>query len=121
MQLFARTISLLSLVAMIGCTPVSQITDSEPLYARMTRDDVLIANQTVQNALENALSGMRLSWQSSNSGHSGSVTPINTFKSKSGFYCREYDETLTINNRTERYKDTACRDSNGLWRPVVVK
>ena len=110
-----------SLVAMIGCAPFDRFSDTRPLYMSMTRDDVSIANQTIQNALENALSGTKLTWKSPVSGHSGSVTPINTFKSKSGFYCREYDETLTINERTERYRDTACRDSNGLWRPVEVK
>lgn len=121
MQLVTRTISFLGFVAVTGCASIGQMSNAEPLYTKMTGNDVLIANQTVQNALENVRSGMQLSWKSSVSGHSGSVTPVSTFRSKSGFYCREYDETLTIDDQTERYRDTACRDSGGLWRPVAVK
>ncbi|MDH3414108.1 MAG: RT0821/Lpp0805 family surface protein [Gammaproteobacteria bacterium] len=120
MQLVAKIILLLSVVAVFGCATVNQVQDPEPLYTRMTPDDVLAANETVRNALENALSGMRLSWKSTTSGHSGSVTPVNTFKTKSGLYCRVYEEMLTIGKQTERYTDTACRDSKGRWRPVVV-
>ncbi len=121
MQLVTRIISLAGLVAVTGCASVSQENSAEPLYTKMTREDISIANSTVQRALENAHSGMRLSWKSSISNHSGSVTPVNTFRSKAGFYCREYDETLTIKNRTESYRDVACRDSDGRWRPVTVK
>jgi surface antigen len=119
----ARASLLLGLLALLGCTTVDQIQnkDPAPLYTRMTLEDVRSANQTVQIALENTFSGMRLSWKNAASGHSGTVTPISTFKSKSGFYCRVYEETITIDNRTERYTDTACRDSDGRWKPVAVK
>ncbi len=121
MQLVTKVILLFSVVAVFGCANVDRAQDPEPLYTRMTPDDVLTANETVQNALENALSGMRLSWKNSTSGHSGSVTPVNTFKAKAGVYCRDYQELLIIDNQSERYTDTACRDSKGRWRPVIVK
>jgi surface antigen len=95
--------------------------DTTPLYTRMTSDDVRTANQVVQNALEGTVSGTVLSWENPVSGHSGSVTPLKTFRSKSGAYCREYNETLTIGHRTETYTDTACRAADGQWHPVVVK
>lgn len=121
MQFVARIILMFSVMTAFGCATVDRVQDPEPLYTKMTPDDVLTANKTVQNALEKALSGTRLSWKGSVSGHSGSVTPVNTFKSKSGLYCRIYEETLTIGKRSERYTDTACRDSDGRWKPVVVK
>ena len=121
--LFCRTIFLMCILAAVGCGTADPMrdTDTVPLYTKMTPDDVRTANQVVQNALEGTLSGTVLSWKNPISGHSGSVTPIKTFRSKSGSYCREYDETLTIGNRTERYTDTACRGADGRWNPVVVK
>ncbi len=123
MRLIARVSLLSGLLAPLGCTTVGQIrnADPAPLYTRMTLEDVRSANQSVQIALENTFSGMRSSWKNAASGHSGTVTPLSTFKSKSGFYCRVYEETITIDNRTERYTDTACRDSDGRWKPVAAK
>ena len=122
MQPVSRIFFLMGLVFAVGCSPVDSMrdTDPAPLYTRMTPADVRTANQVVQNALENTLSGMVLSWKNPLSGHYGSVTPIRTFRSKSGSYCREYHETLTIGNRTENYTDAACRDPAGQWKPVVV-
>lgn len=121
MRLATRIISVLGIITSIGCTSVEKSSNEEALYTKMTPDDVLIANQTVQRALENTVSGTRLSWKSRVTGNSGSITPISTFRSKSGFFCRNYGETITIGNQSEYYKDTACRDSDGLWRPVLVE
>lgn len=123
MRLLFRIIFLTWVVAAVGCGPFGPMKDGdlEPLYTRMTPDDVRTANQVVQNALENVFSGAVLSWKNAVSGHSGSVMPVRTFRSRSGSYCREYAETLTIGDRTESYTDTACRDADGRWIPVVVK
>ncbi len=111
-------------IALHGCGTATTVRSQNaaapaPLYAHMTEGDVKVANGMVQIALETAVSGTRLAWENPASGHSGSVRPIRTFKSTSGLYCRDYDETLTIEKRTERYTDTACRDSDHVWKPVA--
>ena len=89
-----------------------------PLYKAMTREDRRIADRTVRKALETALSGTTFRWQNSKSGHSGTITPQSTYKTKSGLFCRTYLENLTIASRTEQYRDRACRDKAGIWRTV---
>lgn len=120
---YFRIIFFMCILAAVACSPVdpTRDTDTAPLYTEMTPEDVRTANQVVQNALENVLSGTVLSWQNPVSGHSGSVKPVRTFRSKSGLYCRDYDETLSIGDRTETYTDAACRGADGQWNPVVVK
>lgn len=124
-----RTVAPLSLLGMIlvtGCAEVS--TDSKvdrsetsgPLYHLMTESDVSHANGAIQTVLESSESGTELSWRNPVSNHSGSVTPIHTYRTKSGIYCRVYDETLSIGAKVERYTDTACRGPDGLWRPIEV-
>jgi surface antigen len=93
-------------------------TDGPPLYERMTEDDVSMADATLQYTLEHALSRSTREWSNPGSGHSGSVTPTRTYKASNGLYCRSFVETLTVGRRTERYRDDACRDVDGKWKPV---
>ena len=54
---------------------------------------------------------------SSDSGHSGSVTPIRTYQS-AGTYCREYQQTVIIGGKQEQSYGTACRQPDGSWKVV---
>jgi hypothetical protein len=51
--------------------------------------------EAAQKALETAPSGKPVAWTNPDSGHSGTVTPVRTYQS-SGTYCREYQQTVTI-------------------------
>lgn len=95
-----------------------QAADPPPLYMKMTDDDVLLADMTLQRTLETTLSNSTISWRNTVSGNSGSVTPRRTYKTKGGFYCRQYVEVILVGSKTELYRDTACRDANGVWKPV---
>jgi len=88
-----------------------------PLYEHMASDDVLLADATVQRALEKALSEDARAWRNTSTGNEGTVTVERTWRTASGIYCRAYRETLTIGKRTELYRAIACRDPDGIWRP----
>lgn len=90
----------------------------EPLYKSMSRDDRRLADRTVRKALETALSGTTFRWHNPDTGHSGTVTPLETYQTQNGYFCRSYRETLTIAPRTEQYRDQACRDKKGIWRTL---
>ena len=89
-----------------------------PLYEALTEDDIQLANQALRNALETALSGATFTWRNARTGHAGTVTPLSTYKARSGYWCRVYRETITIGSRTELYEETACRDREDVWRPA---
>ena len=80
--------------------------------------DKRMAAEAQQKALESAPSGAPVSWQNPDNGHKGTVTPIKTFQSSSGQYCREFQSDVTIGDQNEKAYGTACRQPDGSWRIV---
>jgi surface antigen len=82
----------------------------------LDRADKLYAERTTQNTLEKAPTGKTSSWTNPDSGHSGTVTPTRTYQTAQGQNCREYQQTVTIDGKTERAYGTACRQPDGSWK-----
>jgi surface antigen len=107
-----------------GCsgTPSSSLsppqTSAEDFLATMSDRDIELANRTVQQALEKLQSGASLSWQNPDNNHSGSVSPLRTYQTKTHTFCRIYSETFTLGDETRRFEGTACRDDAGVWQPI---
>lgn len=93
-------------------------TENKPAPQQMTREDLALANQTFQKALEKSISGTSLTWRNPRNEHSGSITPQKTYRTRNGFYCRVFDETVTMTSNTKSFKNTACRDKDGVWKPI---
>jgi surface antigen len=68
-----------------------------------------------QDALENNKTGEGKNWINPATDRSGTVMPTRTFK-RSGFPCREFQQTATIEGRTIIANDTACRGADGTWK-----
>jgi len=77
-----------------------------------------IAAQSTQQALESSQTGQQTQWVNPDSGHSGTVQPTRTYQTSSGQYCRDFQQTVTVNGRTETATGTACRQSDGTWKVV---
>jgi surface antigen len=73
--------------------------------------------ESIQYALESLTSGI-----SSNSligDVAVSVTPIRTWKSVSGHYCREFEIVVAKPDAgANREAGVRCRDGDGRWKPV---
>lgn len=89
--------------------------DAPVLYQSLTDEDVAIAAKLLQLALEKSPEDANRTWRNPASQHSGSVTPLSTYLSSTGYFCREYRETISIGTRTESYLNRACRDDDGSW------
>src|SRR5215468_10789980 len=77
--------------------------------------DKRLQAEAAQKALETAPSGQAVAWNNPDSGHSGTVTPVRTYQSD-GKYCREYQTTVTIDNKQEKGYGTACRQPDDSWK-----
>ena len=75
-------------------------------------------DSAVQGALEKLTSGKAKAWESGDGAYRGSVTPLRTFKTSKGLFCRDYRVTVTAHGRTGSYDRTACRSAEGAWEPV---
>ncbi len=82
----------------------------------LDRADRLSMQRTVHQALETNQTGATATWNNPDSGHSGTVTPTQTFQTASGQFCREYRQTVMIGGKTESAYGTSCRQADGSWR-----
>ena len=80
--------------------------------------DVEYHNSTAQSALETQRTGSSSQWVNPDSGHSGTVTPVQTYQRSDGVYCREFEQTITVDGDTELAGGTACRQADGSWEIV---
>lgn len=116
--------SLLTVLVIAGCAINSPAPSGPraPLHVQMNDRDRQLADAAVQRALESSASGSRVDWHNEHSGNRGSVSPLRTYRSRSGHFCREYEENLRVGRQAARYRDTACRAQAGDWRllPVAV-
>ncbi len=84
----------------------------------LDRADRAYMHRTTQQSLETQRSGQASTWRNPDNRHSGTVTPTRSYQRESGQPCREFQQTVTIDGRTERAYGTACRQSDGSWKIV---
>ena len=103
----------LGIAALVACAVAPA---SKPSHADLTESDLSLAASTMNAALEDARHGETRTWRNPETGHAGAVMPQRTYLSETGSYCREYQETLMVDGRSETYSSTGCRDAGGVWR-----
>jgi surface antigen len=88
-------------------------------YDRLGGREQVLASATRQQALEYLPRNASMEWRASGGGISGSVTPIRTFRTPQGRYCREFEEIVTAGDLDDRFTDIRCRTAEGRWlRPL---
>jgi len=96
--------------ALVGAVVGSEVGKS------LDRADRQYAAETSRQALETAPSGHASAWRNPDNGHSGTITPERSFTAGNGQQCREFQQTVTIDNKTESAFGTACRQPDGSWK-----
>ncbi len=76
--------------------------------------DWKILEATSEYALSKLPNGKSATWQNPQTGHSGSLTPLNSIK-KNGTLCRNLQITNHAQHRTDRYVFLFCKLSTG-WK-----
>lgn len=77
------------------------------------------SERTAQRALESTPSGQAAQWKNPDTGNCGTFTPVRTYQSPQGLYCREYQQTITIGGRSQNAYGKACRQPDGAWQIVA--
>ncbi|MBK1699071.1 RT0821/Lpp0805 family surface protein [Rhodovibrio salinarum] len=85
---------------------------------RLSEGDEERLTQTTQDSLENNQTGQTSSWDNPDTGHRGTVTPTETYKTDSGRYCREFQHTIYVDGEAKDAYGTACRQPDGSWKIV---
>lgn len=74
--------------------------------------------ERASNQATTAPIGQTVSWRNPDSGRSGTVTPTREGTAADGAYCREFQQTVTIDGKTEQAYGRACRQPDGSWKIV---
>ncbi len=82
----------------------------------LDRADLAYMQQNAQRSLEAIPTNQTNIWVNPDTGHSGSITPTNTYQNASGEYCREYQQTVVINGSEQQAYGHACRQADGSWK-----
>jgi len=108
----------LGLLAACAQAPAPQ-RPGDPVYSPLAPRAEVLARNTVQEALETSRSRTSLSWTYVEDGSKGEITPLRTDRTTAGYSCREYLETVeTSTDGAPRRQRPACRDDDGLWKPI---
>jgi surface antigen len=108
-----RLAAALVALPLAGCAGLAS--GDPALYQGLSPSDVGLAAQTLQTTLESAPDGASRSWSNRETGNQGAVTPLRTFVSENGSFCREYREELAVAGASGRFYHTACRDEAARW------
>ncbi|MEP2703554.1 MAG: RT0821/Lpp0805 family surface protein [Roseibium sp.] len=104
---------------LIGCSAIGSVDTNTKInaFTGLTLKDKALAQSSFQTALEKSVSGKSTSWKNSATGARGSITPIKTWKTSSGFYCRTYKERIRLaSGKSQNSGGTACRSKSGGWK-----
>lgn len=94
----------------------ARITAGDPaLYQGLADSDVTLAARLVQTTLEKTPDGASRRWTNQQTGNSGEITPLRTYVTEDGAFCRDYREELAVGGNTGRFYHTACRDDAARW------
>jgi len=83
----------------------------------LDRADQAYMQQATQQA-HTAPVGETINWNNPESGHSGTITPVRDGTTRSGRYCREYQNTVTVGGQKENAYGTVCQQPDGSWEIV---
>ena len=84
----------------------------------LTPSDRRYAEDAARKSLETSPVGQTARWRNPDTGHVGTFTPINTYRSHDDLVCRDYEQSVTIDGRTQGTYGTACLADEGSWRIV---
>jgi surface antigen len=85
------------------------------IYADLDPGDANAALDLMRRTLESELSWRVASWKNRENGRGGSITPVRTFRTEDGVFCREYRESVQTAKRVVAEIAVACRDPAEGW------
>jgi len=71
-----------------------------------------------QQAAYAAPVGQQIVWNNPDNGHSGAITPVRDGRDQYGYYCREFQTTVTIGGQPQQAYGRACQQPDGSWKVV---
>jgi surface antigen len=71
-----------------------------------------------QDTLEHTPTGTAATWENPDKTVAAEVVPTRTTVAATGETCRDFEQTVMVDGRSETVHGTACREGDGRWRIV---
>ena len=81
--------------------------------------DRVYAEDAANKSLATALAGQPSNWSNPETGHVGTFTPTNTYRSYNNLFCRDYVQDVTVKGQSNNNYGTACQTAGGSWRVAI--
>jgi surface antigen len=92
----------------MGAAPAKELDDK----------DRAMSAEAVTAALQSGEAGKPTEWRNSATGHSGEITPGAVY-TVNDYACRDYIHRISIGDRSDTVRATACRQPDGTWRALL--
>lgn len=76
--------------------------------------DMAYHNQAAQQAYTAPLN-QTITWNNAQSGHSGTITPIQQGRDSTGATCRKFKQAIMIDGQAQTAVNVACQNPDGTW------
>jgi len=80
-----------------------------------SEEDTQLMKSMLQSALSDNADGIKSEWVNPETGHKGSITPVNSKKIQ-GLSCRDVEMFNSAGGRTADSKHTFCQNEDGDWK-----
>ncbi|MDD3370602.1 MAG: RT0821/Lpp0805 family surface protein [Alphaproteobacteria bacterium] len=77
-------------------------------------------NSLAERRAMNAPSGQILTWKSPASGNSGTIMAVKDSYNNSGYFCREFQQTVTVEGKEKHGGSMACQQGDGSWKIASI-
>ncbi len=74
--------------------------------------------RTTNHSLEHNRDGQASTWRDPNQPVAATMTPVKTYQTSQGEYCREFQQDIVIAGQKEQGYGTACRRPDGSWEII---
>lgn len=88
--------------------------------ASLDKTDHAMVEQATAKAYS-APVGEKITWNNTDSGHSGSVVSTREGWNTTGNYCREIQQAVKVGKDTHQAYGTACKQPDGTWKIVSAQ
>lgn len=113
----AASIALLFVAGISGFFVIDSLVEREfERQVLLKKKDAQVMLQARSEALEKELSGTEVNWVNPDSGNFGVIMPVQTWRTETGRYCREFQESTTVDSAISVEHGVACRSDDGSWR-----
>ncbi len=75
-----------------------------------------VKDRQAESRAETAPIGQKITWSNPDSGHSGTILPVSDGYSNDGAYCREFQQSVTLDGSPRQGRGKACQQPDGSWK-----